>query len=144
MFIFPCIINLYFRQPTRCSSKQSLFTDILLPSHSTYFGCLPHPSSGIHKTVVTTTGTRHEIGDKMIKSVKSSPWSSSTGTRHEIGDKMIKSVKSSPWSSSTGTRHEIGDKMIKSVKRSPWTSSYSGVSHGYHRMESLYKKQSAI
>jgi hypothetical protein len=32
-----------FRQTTRCSSKQSLF--ILLPSHSTCFGCLPHPSS---------------------------------------------------------------------------------------------------
>ena len=36
-----------FRRPTRCSSKQSLF--ILLPSHSTCFVCLPHPSSGVHR-----------------------------------------------------------------------------------------------
>jgi hypothetical protein len=39
--------HLCFRQPTRCSSKQSLF--ILLPSHSTCFVCLPHPSTGVHK-----------------------------------------------------------------------------------------------
>jgi hypothetical protein len=30
-----------FEQPTRCSSKQSLI--YLVPSHSTYFRCLPHP-----------------------------------------------------------------------------------------------------
>ena len=27
--------------------------------HPTCFGCRPHPSSGIHKTVVTATGTTH-------------------------------------------------------------------------------------
>jgi len=27
----------------------------------TCFGCRPHPSSGVHKTVVTTTGTSHMI-----------------------------------------------------------------------------------
>jgi hypothetical protein len=47
IFIFLCIINLCFKRPTRCNPKQSLF--ILLPSHSTCFGCLPHPSSGLHK-----------------------------------------------------------------------------------------------
>jgi len=36
-----------FGRPTKCSSKQSLF--VLLLSHSTCFGCLPHPSSGLHK-----------------------------------------------------------------------------------------------
>jgi len=34
-----------FRKPTRRTSNQSLF--VLLPSHSTCFGCLPHPSSGV-------------------------------------------------------------------------------------------------
>jgi hypothetical protein len=55
--------NLCFRQPTRCSSKQSLF--ILLRSHSTRFGCLPHPSSGVHK-LVTTTGASHAVNYKGI------------------------------------------------------------------------------
>jgi len=32
---------------------------ILLHDHSTCFGCVSHPSSGIHKTVVTATGTTH-------------------------------------------------------------------------------------
>jgi hypothetical protein len=48
---------------------------ILLPSHSTRFECLPRPSSGVHKTAVTATGTRHEFGNIEIKSVKGSPWS---------------------------------------------------------------------
>ena len=30
---------------------------ILLQYHSTHFGCRPHPSSGVHKTVVTATCT---------------------------------------------------------------------------------------
>ena len=34
---------------------------ILLQDHSTCFGCRPHPSSGVHKTVVTATGTSHMI-----------------------------------------------------------------------------------
>ena len=32
---------------------------ILLQNHSTCFGCRPHPSSGVPKTVVTATGTSH-------------------------------------------------------------------------------------
>ena len=32
---------------------------ILMQNHSTCFGCRPHPSSGVHKTVVTSTGTSH-------------------------------------------------------------------------------------
>ena len=34
-------------------------TFILLQDHSTYFGCRPHPSSGVHKTVTTASGTGH-------------------------------------------------------------------------------------
>ena len=34
---------------------------ILLQYHSTCFGCRPCPSSGVHKTVVTTTGTSHMV-----------------------------------------------------------------------------------
>jgi len=33
----------------------------LLRNHSTCFGCSLHPSSGEHKTVVTTTGTSHVL-----------------------------------------------------------------------------------
>ena len=32
---------------------------IVLQNHTTCFGCPLHPSSGVHKTVVTTTGTSH-------------------------------------------------------------------------------------
>jgi len=32
---------------------------ILLQYHSTCFGCRPHPSSGVNKTVFTTTCTSH-------------------------------------------------------------------------------------
>jgi len=32
---------------------------ILLHYHYTCFGCRPHPSSGVHKTVVTASGTCH-------------------------------------------------------------------------------------
>jgi len=34
---------------------------ILLQNHSTCFGCHPHPSSGVHKTVTTATGTSHIV-----------------------------------------------------------------------------------
>ena len=34
---------------------------ILLQNHSTSFGRRPRPSSGVHKTVVTATGTSHMI-----------------------------------------------------------------------------------
>jgi len=38
-------------------TQSSLF--IILQVHSTCFGCQPHPSSGIHKTVTTASGTGH-------------------------------------------------------------------------------------
>ena len=39
----------------RDATKSSLFT--ILQDHSTCFGCQPHPSSGVHKTVTTASGT---------------------------------------------------------------------------------------
>ena len=56
------ILCLWFREsliyvnncPTRCNTNQSV---IILHVHSTCFGCQPHPSSGIHKTVTTASGT---------------------------------------------------------------------------------------
>ena len=40
-----------------------LFTDnfILQQDHSARFGCCPHPSSGVHKTVATASGTGHIV-----------------------------------------------------------------------------------
>ena len=35
---------------------------ILLQNHSTCFGCPPHPSSGVLKTVTAASGTGHIIG----------------------------------------------------------------------------------
>jgi len=39
----------------RDATQRSLF--IILQVHSTCFGCQQHTSSGIHKTVTTTSGT---------------------------------------------------------------------------------------
>ena len=41
----------------RDAIQSSLF--IILRVHSTCFGCQPHPSSGVHKTVTTASGTCH-------------------------------------------------------------------------------------
>ena len=41
----------------RDATQNSLF--IILQVHSTCFGCQPHPSSGVHKTVTTASGTGH-------------------------------------------------------------------------------------
>ena len=55
-----CILCLWFRAslfyinncPKRCNTKQSIY-------YSACFGCQTHPSSGIHKTVTTASGTSH-------------------------------------------------------------------------------------
>jgi len=58
MFIVPfiadkiCLINVQ-----RDEIQISLF--LILQVHSTCFGCQPHPSSGVHKTVVVASGTGH-------------------------------------------------------------------------------------
>ena len=43
----------------RDATDSSLF--IILQVHSTCFGCQPHPSSGVHKTVNTAYGTGHNF-----------------------------------------------------------------------------------
>jgi len=61
MFRFLC---LWFRASLtilrtvqRDATQSSLF--IILQVHSTCFGCQPHPSTGVHKTVTTASGTGH-------------------------------------------------------------------------------------
>ena len=41
----------------RDATQNNLF--IILQVPSTCFGCQPHPSSGVHKTVTTASGTGH-------------------------------------------------------------------------------------
>ena len=48
-----CVIVLITVQ--RDATESSLF--IILQVHSTCFGCQPRPSSGVHKTVTTVSGT---------------------------------------------------------------------------------------
>jgi len=43
----------------RDATQSSLF--VSLQVHSTCFGCQPHPSSGVHKTVTTASGTGHAM-----------------------------------------------------------------------------------
>ena len=50
--------QIYIIKLQRDAKISSLYF-ILLQDHSTYFGCLSHPSSGVHETVVTVTGTSH-------------------------------------------------------------------------------------
>ena len=51
--VTPCILITVQRDAT----QSSLF--IILQVHSTCLGCQPHPSSGVHKTVTTASGTGH-------------------------------------------------------------------------------------
>jgi hypothetical protein len=37
----------------------------LLQNYSTCFGCLSHPSSGVHKTVTAVSGTGHTVSTKV-------------------------------------------------------------------------------
>jgi len=41
----------------RDATQSNLFT--ILQVHSACFGCQPHPSTGVHKTVTTASGTGH-------------------------------------------------------------------------------------
>ena len=43
----------------RDATQRSLF--IILQVHSTCFGCQPHPSSGVHKTVTTASSNGHML-----------------------------------------------------------------------------------
>ena len=57
ILVVPCIVNLLYVSNQRDVVLSSFF--IVLQNHSTCFGCSLHPSSGVHKVVVTTTGTSH-------------------------------------------------------------------------------------
>jgi len=48
----------------RDATQSSLF--IILQVHSTCFGCQPSPSPGVHKTVITVSGTGHTVKYKGI------------------------------------------------------------------------------
>jgi hypothetical protein len=53
----PCIVTKLIR-----SNKMQQHADIyLLQNHCTCFGCPSHPSSGVHKTVTSVSGTGHSI-----------------------------------------------------------------------------------
>ena len=43
----------------RSNEMQQYAGVYLLQNYSTYFGCLSHPSSGIHQTVTAASGTGH-------------------------------------------------------------------------------------
>ena len=43
---------------------------ISLQGHSTCFGCFPNPSSGVHKTVSTASGTGHTVRYKGILTMR--------------------------------------------------------------------------
>ena len=58
----------------RDATQSSLF--IILQAHSTCFGCQPHPSPGVNKTVTTTSGTVQ---------LAPSPWPSSLHLGREGG-----------------------------------------------------------
>ena len=39
------------------------YAGVYLPqNYSTCFGCLSHPSPGVHKTVIAASGTGHSVG----------------------------------------------------------------------------------
>ena len=48
----------------RDATQSSLF--IILQLHSTCFGCQPHPSPAVHKTVTTASGTGQVAAQKKI------------------------------------------------------------------------------
>ena len=45
----------------RSNNMQQYAGIYLLQNHSTCFGCLSHPSSGVHKTVTAASGISHSI-----------------------------------------------------------------------------------
>jgi urea transporter len=57
VLVVPCIVDLFYVSNQIDAVLSSL---IIVPqNHSTCFTCPLHPSSGVHKNVVTTTGTSH-------------------------------------------------------------------------------------
>ena len=65
--------------PTRCNNMQSIF---YFTAKSLYmFRCHPHPSSGVHKTVITASGTCH-ISVQLPHSNVAIEWGSCTDIWH--------------------------------------------------------------
>jgi len=56
MFMVPCSADIYILIIVQRDVTQSCLF-VILQVHSTCFGCQPHPSSGVHKTVTTASGT---------------------------------------------------------------------------------------
>ena len=53
IFMVKCIVTL------RSNKMQQYAGIYLLENYSTCFGCLSHPSSGVHQTVTAASGTGH-------------------------------------------------------------------------------------
>ena len=62
----------------RDATQSSLF--IILQVRSTRFGCQPHPSSGVHKTVTTASGTGHIFVQLPPSNVAKLAWKRWTST----------------------------------------------------------------
>ena len=45
----------------RYNAMQQYAGVYLMQNYSTCFGCLPHPSSGVHQTVTAASGTGHSV-----------------------------------------------------------------------------------
>ena len=54
VFLEPLKGKVYLITVQQDATQSSLF--IILQVHSTCFGCQPHPSSGVHKTVTAASG----------------------------------------------------------------------------------------
>ena len=49
------------------SNEMQQYAGIYLPqNYSTCFGCLSHPSSGVHQTVTAASGTGHGVRTKTL------------------------------------------------------------------------------
>jgi hypothetical protein len=71
-------LQIYFIMNNQWDAAWSSLIYYLLRDHSTRFGCSLHPSSVVHKTVVTTTGTSRVSEWCGLKSVKSCQYRVST------------------------------------------------------------------
>ena len=126
-----------------------LYADIyLLLNYSTCFGRPSHPSSGVHKTVVATSGTDHTIWgasffirDQIRTGLGQWVWSTSLvwNSRCEVphwfgtvGEKYFTGLGQSVWSTSLvwDSRSEVphwfetvGEKYFTGLRQSVWSTS---------------------
>jgi hypothetical protein len=77
-----CHTSVYLIKNNQRDAALSSLICYSLRDHSTFFGCSLHPSSGVHKTVVTTTCTSRVLVWCRFKSVKSSQGRVSTSLCH--------------------------------------------------------------